>query len=165
MASAEIESCFNCGNCTAICPLATDETPSPRNNIRMVQLGLRDRLRSSLDPWLCYYCGDCSATCPRKAEPGEAQMTMRRWLTGQYDWTGLARLFYTSPFWEIASIVLVSASIVWMFILFAASDGDRPCGAQHLRPRGTHPLRRLGAGGFPVVLPALECFQDVVARP
>ncbi|HWS22940.1 MAG TPA: 4Fe-4S dicluster domain-containing protein [Anaerolineales bacterium] len=116
---AEIESCFNCGNCTAICPLATDETPFPRNNLRMVQLGLRDRLKSSLDPWLCYYCGECSATCPRKADPGEAQMTMRRWLTAQYDMTGLARLFYTSPFWEITSIVLVGLLVGWMFLLFA----------------------------------------------
>ena len=46
-------------------------------------------------------------------------MTMRRWLTGQYDWTGLARLFYTSPFWEITSIFLVGAFVVWMFVLFA----------------------------------------------
>ena len=98
---ANVETCFNCGNCTAICPLATDSTPFPRNNIRVLQLGLRERLQQSLDPWLCYYCGDCSATCPRQAEPAEAQMTMRRWLTAQYDWTGLARKFYTSKWWEI----------------------------------------------------------------
>jgi ferredoxin len=116
---AEIESCFNCGNCTAICPLATDETPFPRNNIRMVQLGLRDRMLSSLDPWLCYYCGDCSVTCPRKAEPGEAQMTMRRWLTAQYDWTGLARKLYTSPVWEIGSLFVVGIFIVLIFVFFA----------------------------------------------
>jgi ferredoxin len=113
-----IESCFNCGNCTAICPLATDETPFPRNNLRMVQLGLRDRLLQSTDPWLCYYCGECSETCPRQAEPGEAQMTMRRWLTAQYDWTGLARRFYTSERWEIGSVIFVGVMVVAAFILF-----------------------------------------------
>jgi heterodisulfide reductase subunit C len=115
---ADVQACFNCGNCTAICPLATDATPFPRNNIRLLQLGLKDRLRQSLDPWLCYYCGDCSATCPRQAEPAEAQMTMRRWLTAQYDWTGLARRFYTSIVWEVGAIVLVGAFIALMFALF-----------------------------------------------
>ncbi|MCK5795097.1 MAG: 4Fe-4S dicluster domain-containing protein, partial [Anaerolineales bacterium] len=67
-----VEDCFNCGNCTAICPLSTDETPFPRNNIRMLQLGIKDKLLESLDPWLCYYCGECTETCPRQADPAEA---------------------------------------------------------------------------------------------
>jgi heterodisulfide reductase subunit C len=113
-----IEACFNCGNCTAICPLSTDETPFPRNNIRLLQLGLRELILNRSDPWLCYYCGDCSETCPRGAEPAEAQMSLRRWLTAQYDWTGLARKFYTSKVWEIGAIAVVAAFIVIMFALF-----------------------------------------------
>ena len=112
-----IESCFNCGNCTAICPLSTDGTPFPRNNIRMVQVGLKERGLESLDPWLCYYCGECSETCPRQAEPGEAQMTIRRWLTAQYDWTGLAGKFYTSKYWEIGSLLLVSVLVMLLAVL------------------------------------------------
>lgn len=114
-----IEKCFNCGNCTAICPLASDEYPFPRNVIRWVQMGQRDRLKAQLDPWLCYYCGDCSTTCPKGAEPGETMMATRRWLTAQYDWTGLARKFYTSAVWEIGSIVVVGLFILLMFMLFA----------------------------------------------
>lgn len=113
-----VEDCFNCGNCTAVCPLSTDETPFPRNNIRLLQLGLKERLQQSLDPWLCYYCGECSETCPKQAEPGEAQMTMRRWLTAQYDWTGLARLFYTSKFWEVGSVLLVGLLVLLGFVMF-----------------------------------------------
>lgn len=113
-----VEACFNCGNCTAICPLATDMTPFPRNNIRLLQLGLRERILQSPDPWLCYYCGDCSDTCPRGAEPAEAQMALRRWLTAQYDWTGLARRFYTSLSWEVGSILAVGGFIVLLFALF-----------------------------------------------
>ena len=138
-----IESCFNCGNCTAICPLSTEETPFPRTNLRLAQLGLRDKLRSNLDPWLCYYCGECSTTCPRDADPGEAQMTMRRWLTGQYDWTGLARLFYTSPFWEITSILLVGAFIVWMFVLFAG-----PMVTDHVALNTFAPVQRVHYGDW-----------------
>ncbi len=113
-----VEACFNCGNCTAICPLSTDETPFPRNNIRLLQLGLRDRILQSPDPWLCYYCGDCTATCPRQAEPAEAQMAMRRWLTAQYDWTGLAHLFYTSPVWEVIALVMIGVLVVLGFVIF-----------------------------------------------
>lgn len=107
-----IEACFNCGNCTAVCPLSSDNNPFPRNNIRRLQIGSRDQILQSTDPWLCYYCGECSQTCPRGAEPAESQMALRRWLTGQYDWTGLAKRFYTSKLWELGSILLVAAFVV-----------------------------------------------------
>ncbi|MEW6568156.1 MAG: 4Fe-4S dicluster domain-containing protein [Chloroflexota bacterium] len=108
----KVEACFNCGNCTAICPLSTDATPFPRNNIRLLQLGLKDRILESTDPWLCYYCGECSETCPRGAEPAEAQMALRRWLTAQYDWTGLGARFYTSSRWVIGALLLVAAMVL-----------------------------------------------------
>ncbi len=114
-----IEKCYNCGNCTASCPLATDEYPFPRNVIRRIQMGQKDRLLQNLDPWLCYYCGNCSQTCPKGAEPGETMMAARRWLTARYDWTGLARKFYTSPVWEIGSIVVVALFVILMFVFFA----------------------------------------------
>lgn len=114
--TVNIEACFNCGNCTAICPLSDDDHLFPRDTIRLVQLGLKDSLLESVDPWLCYYCGDCSETCPRGAEPGEAQMALRRWLTAQYDWTGLAHKFYTSAAWEIGSIIVVGILVVLGFV-------------------------------------------------
>jgi quinone-modifying oxidoreductase subunit QmoC len=49
--------CFNCGNCTAVCPLSTPENPFPRRLVRYIQMGLTDRLLGSPEPWLCYYCG------------------------------------------------------------------------------------------------------------
>jgi ferredoxin len=116
--AVNIEACFNCGNCTAICPLTSDDHPFPRNTIRLMQLGLRDQLLENADPWLCYYCGECTATCPRQAEPAEAQMAIRRWLTSEYDWTGLARKFYTSAAWEIGSIVVVVLAVVLGFVIF-----------------------------------------------
>jgi ferredoxin len=120
-----IDACFNCGTCTAICPLSSTETPFPRNSIRMLQLGLRDRLRQSTDPWLCYYCGECSQTCPRQAEPAEAQMAIRRWLTAQYDRSGHGARFYTSSklLWRA---VIVRASIPLVLLaLFHIVTGFR----------------------------------------
>ncbi len=31
--------CFNCGNCTAVCNLSEEDTPFPRKVIRYLQLG------------------------------------------------------------------------------------------------------------------------------
>jgi len=107
-----IEKCFNCGNCTAICPLTSDEYPFPRNMIRLVQIGQTNRLRQHIDPWLCYYCGECSETCPKGADPGETMMALRRWLTSQYDWTGLSKRTYTSKSWMIGMLLLAVVIVV-----------------------------------------------------
>jgi ferredoxin len=110
--------CFNCGNCTAVCSLSTESTPFPRKTIRYLQLGLSDKLMQSPEPWLCYYCGDCSETCPRQANPGEVMMGLRRYLTSRYDWTGFSRLFYTSKLFEVLSILVVAALVGLGFYLF-----------------------------------------------
>ena len=43
---------------------------------------------------------------------------MRRWLTAQYDWTGLARLFYTSPAWEVIALIIIGVLVVLGFVIF-----------------------------------------------
>jgi ferredoxin len=103
--------CFNCGNCTAVCSLSSEAVPFPRKSIRYLQLGLTDKLMESPEPWMCYYCGDCSDTCPRQANPGEVMMGLRRYLTSRYDWTGISRLFYTSKLFEVLSILAVAALV------------------------------------------------------
>ena len=110
--------CFNCGNCTAVCSLSSESEPFPRKTIRYLQLGLDDKLMQSPEPWLCYYCGDCSDTCPRQANPGEVMMGLRRYLTSRYDWTGISRLFYTSKAFEVLSILVVAALVGLTFYFF-----------------------------------------------
>ena len=110
--------CFNCGNCTAVCSLSSESTPFPRKVIRYLQLGLKDKLMQSPEPWICYYCGDCSETCPREANPGEVMMGLRRYLTTLYDWTGISRLFYTSTVFEVVAILLVAALVGLGFYKF-----------------------------------------------
>ncbi len=110
--------CYHCGNCTGVCPLSTEDNPFPRKFMRLVQLGQKDRLMESVEPWLCYYCGECSDRCPRGADPGETMMAMRRYLTSLYDWTGFARKFYTSEAFEVAAVSLVAAFIGALFLIF-----------------------------------------------
>jgi len=110
--------CMHCGNCTAVCPLSTPENPFPRKLVKYAQMGLKEKILKSSEPWLCYYCGDCSDTCPRGADPGEAMMAMRRYLTSQYDWTGFARRFYTSESFEIIAVAIVGILVglgLWIF--------------------------------------------------
>ncbi|MEM3545227.1 MAG: 4Fe-4S dicluster domain-containing protein, partial [Nitrososphaerota archaeon] len=109
--------CFNCGNCTAICPLTQDNVSYPRKLIRYAIMGIEDKIVSSIDPWLCYYCGECSDYCPRDADPGSFMMALRRYLTTKYDWTGISRLLYLSKKVEIMAIMIVAA-IVGLLIYF-----------------------------------------------
>lgn len=115
---SEWNECFHCGNCSAICPLTEQGFLFPRKGIRQLQMGLKDKLAANLDPWLCYYCGECSETCPRDANPGELMMTLRRYLTSVYDWTGLSRKFYTSKVWELGAIIIFAILIIALFMVF-----------------------------------------------
>ncbi|MBI4677211.1 MAG: 4Fe-4S dicluster domain-containing protein [Elusimicrobia bacterium] len=107
----DVDACYNCGSCAAVCDLAEDSALFPRKCMRYVQMGLREPLLRSLDPWLCYYCGDCAQTCPRQTEPGESMMTLRRWLTAQYDWTGISSRLYTSVAWQLGALAAAAALV------------------------------------------------------
>ncbi len=115
--------CYHCGTCTAICPLSEEGFLFPRKKIRLMQMGLKDELETSIEPWLCYYCGECTTTCPRDANPGELMMSLRRYLTSKYDWTGLSRKFYTSELWELGFIMVFAALVIIAFIVVLPSMG------------------------------------------
>ncbi|MFC2133578.1 4Fe-4S dicluster domain-containing protein [Bacteroidota bacterium] len=115
---ADWNECFHCGNCTATCPLSETGFLFPRKGIRNIQMGLKDKIALSTEPWLCYYCGDCSDSCPRDANPGELMMTLRRYLTSLYDWTGLSRKFYTSKSWEFSALAFIFVLVVALFVFF-----------------------------------------------
>lgn len=114
----EWNECFHCGNCTAMCPLTDKDFLFPRKAIRQVQMGLKNSLATNFDPWLCYYCGECSETCPRDANPGELMMSLRRYLTSIYDWTGISKLFYTKKIWEFITILILAILVVASFIIY-----------------------------------------------
>ena len=109
----DVNACYNCGNCTAVCSLSDEGNSFPRKMVRYSVLGLDDEIKMSLEPWLCYYCGECSSTCPREAEPGELMMSLRRWLTAKYDWTGLSGLLYRSLTATVTAFILLAAGVVW----------------------------------------------------
>ncbi len=112
----DFNACYNCGNCTAVCSLSTEEDSFPREMLRLSVLGLEDDIKSSLKPWLCYYCGECTTHCPQNANPGELMMSLRRWLTSEYDWTKLSGLLYRSlPITLIAFVLAAIAVLAYSF--------------------------------------------------
>jgi quinone-modifying oxidoreductase, subunit QmoC len=119
----DVSKCFNCGTCSAVCVHSEAPYVLPRRPIHFLQLGLESKLKGSLEPWLCYYCGECSEQCPKEAEPGETMMSLRRWLTSRYDFTGISRLFYRSWRWELFAILLAAFATGLGFALFGMSHG------------------------------------------
>jgi ferredoxin len=113
----DVTACMNCGNCTASCPLSADTGGFPRQIIHLLQVGHKEKLRASLEPWLCYYCGECSETCPRDANPAETMMAARRFLIAEYDWTGLGARFFTRPAVELAAIIGLAVAVALALLL------------------------------------------------
>jgi heterodisulfide reductase subunit C len=61
--------CFQCGTCTADCPIARfSENYRPRRILRMAQLGLKEKVLSSDQLWLCAACYTCVDHCPQDVE-------------------------------------------------------------------------------------------------
>ena len=60
--------CYQCGKCTAGCPMAEEMPTRPHQMMRLVQLGRR-ALLSDPSIWLCLTCETCSSRCPMDVEP------------------------------------------------------------------------------------------------
>jgi heterodisulfide reductase subunit C len=109
--------CYNCGTCTAICPLSEENAEFPRTLIRYAIIGAEEKLLSSPGLWLCYYCGECSDSCPRDADPGAFLMAARRYATRQYSWGKVASVFYDNRVSSAAGIVALTLIAIFGFLL------------------------------------------------
>lgn len=108
LGGTKLARCYNCGTCTAICPLTEEQREFPRALIRHTILGVEDKLLSSPNLWLCYYCGECSDTCPKDADPGAFMMAARRYAIRKYSWGRLASILYDSPVSSAAGLLITT---------------------------------------------------------
>jgi heterodisulfide reductase subunit C len=61
-----IRFCFQCGTCTASCPVrAVEDRFNPRRIIRMALLGMKREVLTSSFVWLCSSCYACQERCPQ----------------------------------------------------------------------------------------------------
>jgi len=57
--------CYQCGNCAGACPLAERMDLTPRQIMRLWQLGQIATLQGADSPWVCATCDTCNVVCPR----------------------------------------------------------------------------------------------------
>ncbi|HEX9114970.1 MAG TPA: 4Fe-4S dicluster domain-containing protein [Anaerolineae bacterium] len=72
-----VQDCYQCGKCTAGCPVASYMDLVPRQVMRGVQLGQRDLVLHSSAIWLCASCLTCSARCPMELDIAGVMESLR----------------------------------------------------------------------------------------
>lgn len=63
-----VQACYQCGKCTAGCPVAEHMDLAPNRLLRLVQLGELDRAMRAEAIWLCVSCQTCTARCPQSVD-------------------------------------------------------------------------------------------------
>lgn len=64
----KVRICYQCGKCSAGCPVGYAMDLLPSQVLRLVQLGLKHEALASSAIWLCASCEACAARCPREIE-------------------------------------------------------------------------------------------------
>ena len=64
-----IARCYQCGKCSAGCPMAAESDLRPHAVMRLAAQGRREALLADESLWLCLTCETCSARCPNDCDP------------------------------------------------------------------------------------------------
>ena len=67
----KLPTCMQCGVCAGSCPVSHEMDYTPRQIVRMVQMGLKKEVLNSNTIWICTSCFSCSVRCPRGIRPTE----------------------------------------------------------------------------------------------
>ncbi len=65
LADAHLADCYQCGKCTAGCPMAGAMDVMPNQIVRMLQLGHTVEAMQAGAIWACVSCQTCSTRCPK----------------------------------------------------------------------------------------------------
>ena len=69
--------CYQCGKCSAGCPMAAETDLRPHDVMRLVVADRRDRLRAAEALWLCLTCEACTSRCPNSCDPAQVIDALR----------------------------------------------------------------------------------------
>ncbi len=73
----QVADCYQCGKCTAGCPVATRMDLAPNQVVRLAQLGEWDKAMRSQAIWECVGCQTCSTRCPKAVDCAGVMDAMR----------------------------------------------------------------------------------------
>ena len=69
--------CYQCGKCSAGCPMAAETTLRPHDVMRLVNLDRADRVLADPSIWLCLTCETCTERCPNGCDPARVMDALR----------------------------------------------------------------------------------------
>ena len=69
--------CYQCGKCTAGCPVADRMDAPPSMVMRYMQLEMADELKESTSRWDCVGCLACGSRCPKFCNPASVMEALR----------------------------------------------------------------------------------------
>lgn len=64
----DVHKCYQCGKCTAGCPVAEHMDLSPNQLVRLAQLNEYDSGTACMAVWSCVSCQTCTARCPQSVD-------------------------------------------------------------------------------------------------
>lgn len=70
--------CYQCGKCSAGCPMAAHMDVLPNQMIRMAQLGMQKQLLATRSIWMCVSCLTCNSRCPKDIRIAEVIEALRK---------------------------------------------------------------------------------------
>jgi heterodisulfide reductase subunit C len=68
LAHLKLQDCYQCGKCTAGCPVAGFMDVAPNQLLRLVQAGETGRAMRAASIWVCVSCLTCSTRCPKSCD-------------------------------------------------------------------------------------------------
>ena len=73
----KILACYQCGKCSAGCPMVSLMDILPNQIIRLIQLGQFSDVLNSKTIWLCATCFSCSSRCPKGVDLAKVMEALR----------------------------------------------------------------------------------------